>query len=169
MTLEQVEFEFPDEKEAKANARKGGSVVEVEDQIEVVEADKPEIEVVDDTPEKDRGREPMKTPPPENLSDDELEKYDLSVRSRIKQVQKGYHEERRAKEAAQREREEALRLAQQLVEENKKLKGTLSEASLLTLSRPNWSLQTTSKKPVAPTKLPTRPVIRMHWWPPKKN
>jgi hypothetical protein len=127
MTLEQVEFEFPDEKEAKENARKGGSVVEVEDQIEVVEADKPEIEVVDDTPEKDRGREPMKTPPPESLSDDELEKYDLSVRSRIKQVQKGYHEERRAKEAAQREREEALRLAQQLVEENKKLKGTLSE------------------------------------------
>jgi hypothetical protein len=127
MTLEQVEFEFPDEKEAKENARKGGSVVEVEDQIEVVEADKPEIEVVDDTPEKDRGREPMKTSPPENLSDDELEKYDLSVRSRIKQVQKGYHDERRAKEAAQREREEALRLAQQLVEENKKLKGTLSE------------------------------------------
>ncbi len=128
MPMEQVEFEFPDEKEAKENARKGGAVVAPEPEIEIEgEAAEPEIEVVDDTPEKDRGREPMKTPPPADLSDDDLEKYDLSVRSRIKQVQKGYHEERRAKEAAQREKEEALRLAQQLVEENKKLKGTLSE------------------------------------------
>ena len=127
MAMEQVEFEFPDEKEAKENARKGGAMVDVEDKIEIVEEDKPEIEVVDDTPEKDRGREPMKTPPPASLSDEELEKYDMSVQSRIKQVQKGYHDERRAKEAAVREREEALRLAQQLVEENKKLKGTLSE------------------------------------------
>ncbi len=128
MPMEQVEFEFPDEKETKENARKGGAVVDVEDKIEVVtETDKAEIEIIDDTPEKDRGREPMKTPPPADLSDDDLEKYDLSVQSRIKQVQKGYHDERRAKEAALREREEALRLAQQLVEENKKLKGTLSE------------------------------------------
>jgi hypothetical protein len=129
MPMEQVEFEFPDEKEAKENARKGGAVVEPEDdkpEIEV-ESDKAEIEVVDDTPEKDRGREPMKAPPPSDLSDDDLEKYDLSVRSRIKQVQKGYHDERRAKEAALREREEAFRLAQQLVEENKKLKGSLSQ------------------------------------------
>lgn len=128
MALEQVEFEFPDEKEAKQNARKGGAVVTPEPEIEIEgEAPEAEIEVVDDTPEKDRGRPPMKTPPPSDLSDDDLEKYDLSVRSRIKQVQKGYHEERRAKEAAQREKDEALRLAQQLVEENKKLKGTLSE------------------------------------------
>lgn len=127
MSMEQVEFEFPDEKEAKENARKGGAVVATEDKIEIVtEGDKTEIEVVDDTPEKDRGRAPMKTPPPSDLTDDDLEKYDLSVQSRIKQVQKGYHDERRAKESALREREEALRLAQQLVEENKKLKGTLS-------------------------------------------
>ncbi len=128
MPMEQVEFEFPDEKEAKENARKGGAVVAPEPEIEIeTDPTEAEIEVVDDTPEKDRGREPMKTPPPADLSDDDLEKYDLSVRSRIKQVQKGYHEERRAKEAAQREKDEALRLAQQLVEENKKLKGTLSE------------------------------------------
>jgi hypothetical protein len=128
MALEQVEFEFPDEKEAKENARKGGAVVTPEeDNVEIVADDKPEIEIVDDTPEKDRGREPMKTPPPADLTDDDLTKYDVSVQSRIKQVQKGYHDERRAKETALREREEALRLAQQLVEENKKLKGTLSE------------------------------------------
>ena len=130
MPMDQIEFEFPDEKEAKENARKGGAVVDVEEKLDVKvegEDDKPEIEVVDDTPEEDRGRQPMTSPPPSDLTDDDLEKYDLSVRKRIKQVQKGYHDERRAKEAAQREKEEALRLAQQLVEENKKLKGTLSE------------------------------------------
>jgi hypothetical protein len=126
MPLDQVEFEFPDEKEPE-NPRKGGAVVDAEEPQEVKAAEKPEIEVVDDTPEKDRGRDPMKTPPPADLSDDDLEKYDLSVRARIKQVQKGYHDERRAKEAAQREREEAVRLAHQLVEENKKLQGSLSQ------------------------------------------
>lgn len=131
MAMDQVEFEFPDEKEAD-NPRKGGAVVAPEEEKPEVKAevkaedDKPEIEVVDDTPEEDRGRTPMKTPPKE-VTDDELSKYDDSVRSRIKQFSKGYHEERRAKEAAQREKDEALRLAQQLVEENKKLKGSLSQ------------------------------------------
>lgn len=118
--FEKVEFVFPDEQEEKENPRKGGAVVEPEKAEE-------QIEIVDDTPEKDRGREPMKTPPPSDLTDEELEKYDLSVRKRIKQVQKGFHDERRAKEAAQREKDEAIRLAQQLVEENKKLKGSLSQ------------------------------------------
>lgn len=118
MSMEQTEFEFPDEQ--SDNPRAGGKVVTPEPE------EKPEIEVVDDTPEADRNREPMKTPPPSDLSDDDLEKYDLSVRARIRQVQKGYHEERRAKEAAVREREEAVRMAQAIIEENKKLKGTLS-------------------------------------------
>lgn len=120
MPMDQVEFEFPDEKEAKENARKGGAVVEPEAD------DKPEIEVIDDTPEKDRNRKPM-TEAPKEVTDEELAKYDESVQSRIKHFTKGYHEERRAKEAAQREKDEAIRLAQQLVEENKRLKGTLSE------------------------------------------
>ena len=41
--IEKTEFEFPDEKEE--NLRKGGKVVTPEE-------DKPEIEVVDDTPEE---------------------------------------------------------------------------------------------------------------------
>jgi len=118
MTIEQTEFEFPDEVEA--NPRAGGAVVEPEAE------EKPEIEVVDDTPEEDRNRKPM-TQPPEEVTEEELAKYDRSVQSRIKQFTKGYHEERRAKEAALREREEAIKLAQSIVEENKKLKGTLSQ------------------------------------------
>jgi hypothetical protein len=65
--------------------------------------------------------------PPKEFADDELAKYDSSVQQRIKHFTKGYHEERRAKEAAMREREEALRIAQTIVEENKKLKGSLGQ------------------------------------------
>jgi len=114
------EFKFPDE---QPEAKKADAVeFEVEEEVEV----KPEIEVVDDTPEADRGRAPMKEPPKE-LTDDELNKYDEGVRKRIQHFTKGYHEERRAKEAALREREEAIRIAKAVAEENKKLKGSLSE------------------------------------------
>lgn len=122
--LEKVEFEFPDV-EAEKNPRAGGKVVEAKEEV-FEEPKESEIEIVDDTPPADRGRKPMEEPPKE-MSDDELAKYDESVKNRIKHFTKGYHEERRAKEAAEREREEALRLAQSLVEENKKLKGSLSQ------------------------------------------
>jgi hypothetical protein len=42
------------------------------------------------------------------------------------QLKKVYHDERRAKEQADREREEAIRFARQVAEENKGLKTTLS-------------------------------------------
>ena len=115
--IEKTEFEFPDEVEA--NARKGGKVVKPE-------SDAPEIEIVDDTPPEDRGRKPM-TDPPRDVTDDELSKYDESVQKRIKHFTKGYHDERRAKESAEREREEALRFAQSLAEENKQLKGSVNQ------------------------------------------
>jgi hypothetical protein len=113
--MEKVEFEFPDE--AQENPREGGKVVAVEE---------PEIEIVDDTPEEDRNRKPMDEPPKE-VTDEELNKYDESVQKRIKHLSKGYHEERREKEKAFREREEAVKLAQSVIEENKKLQGSLSQ------------------------------------------
>ena len=113
--MDKTEFEFPDEVEEK-QSRAGSKVVETE----------PEVEVVDDTPEEDRGRKPMEEPP-KDVTDEELAKYDEGVRKRIQHFTKGYHEERRAKEAALREREEAVKLAQQVVEENKKLKGSLHQ------------------------------------------
>jgi hypothetical protein len=112
--IEKTEFEFPDEKEE--NSRKGGKVVEPD----------PEIEVVDDTPEEDRNRKPMVEPPKE-ITDDELSKYDEGVQKRIKHFSKGYHEERRAKETAQREKDEALRIAQTVFEENQRLKGSVNQ------------------------------------------
>ncbi len=113
--LDKTEFTFPDEAEEK-QSRAGSKVEEAES----------EVEIVDDTPEQDRGRRPMEEPP-KDVTDDELAKYDEGVRKRIQHFTKGYHEERRAKEAALREREEAVKLAQQVVEENKKLKGSLHQ------------------------------------------
>lgn len=109
----QEEFRFPDE---KAEEKK-------DIEFEVEGEGESEIEVVDDTPEEDRGRPPMKEPPSE-VTDDELAQYSDGVKKRIQHFSKGYHEERRAKEAALREREEAIRLAQQLIEENKKLQNS---------------------------------------------
>jgi hypothetical protein len=117
MALDNEEFKFPDEVPVNTKEEKVDFEIENNDT---------EIEVVDDTPAEDRGRTPMKEPPAE-VTDDELAKYSEGVKQRIQHFSKGYHEERRAKESALREREEALRLAQTLMEENKKLQGTLGQ------------------------------------------
>ena len=124
--IEKTEFEFPDEKEE--NLRKGGKVVTPE------EDDKPEIEVVDDTPEEDRYRTPMKEAP-QDPTEEELASYSESVKNRFKHFTKGYHEERRAKESAEREKDEALKLAQAMFEENKKLKGSVNQGQTVLLEQ----------------------------------
>ena len=101
-------YEFPDEKEAKAAAK-----------------DKFEVEIEDDTPPEDRGRKPMKEPV-EDPTDDELSSYDEKVQARIKKFTRGYHDERRAKEEALREREAAESYAKQVYEENKRLQQQLT-------------------------------------------
>ena len=98
--FEGEEFEFPDEKEAKEKAK----AVEKKD-------DDFQIEIEDDTPIEDRGRKAA--PPPEDPTEDELASYDEKVQARIKKFTRGYHDERRAKEAALREREAAEQFAKQ--------------------------------------------------------
>lgn len=107
------EYKFPDEVEDKEvpAAAEGGEV---------------EIEIEDDTPEEDRGREPMPKPIVEELEKDELEAYDDKTKERLKQMRKVWHDERRAKEAAAREREEAIMFAQKLMQENQRIKSILS-------------------------------------------
>lgn len=109
------DFEFPDEKEAKGKP-------------EAVEDDGFDIEIEDDTPRKDRGRKPDDTPP-EDPTEDELASYDEKVQSRLKKFTRGYHDERRAKEEALREREAAEKLAKQLWEQNRKLQEQVSLGS----------------------------------------
>ena len=112
------EYKFPDEIETKADK-------EEKVEYEIEGEGETQVEVIDDTPEQDRGRSRMEEPP-KDFAEDELTKYDEGVRKRIQHFTKGYHEERRAKESAEREREEALRIAHAVVEENKKLKGSLN-------------------------------------------
>jgi len=124
--IEKTEFEFPHEVEEK-QSKAGGKIVEPE-------FDEPEIEVIDDTPEEDRGREPMKTPP-EEPTDEELATYSKRDRTKTREFHKAYHDERRAKEAALREKEEAIRIAQQVYEENQRLKGTVDSNQNLMLDQ----------------------------------
>jgi hypothetical protein len=91
-----------------------------------------EIDIIDDTPEVDKGRPVAKeTADAEegDEGDDELDKYSGSVQKRIKKLTKGYNDERRAKEAALREREEAVKFANHQFENTKKLQKQLSEGS----------------------------------------
>ena len=108
-------------------------VQEQEVEIESQEKDI-ELEVEDDTPEQDRGRQPLPQEMVKELEEDELEDYSEKVKTRLKQMKKVWHDERREKERALREQQEAVTLAQKLVEENKKLKGQLTEGekSLIT-------------------------------------
>jgi hypothetical protein len=110
---------------------------EIEDETKETptpEVAKPEIEVEDDTPEADRGREPMPKEIVDELEKDELEEYSEKVKLRLKQMKKVWHDERREKEREAREKAEALAAAERLLEENRKLKSTLSEGETQLLS-----------------------------------
>ena len=94
-----------------------------------VEDDSFEIEIEDDTPVEDRRRVPDPEGPPSDPTDDELSSYDEKVQARIKKFTRGYHDERRAKEAAEREREAAEAYARQILEDNKRLQQQLATGS----------------------------------------
>ena len=143
MAFQKVEYNFPDD-EKKDIDIESSSAVEIDisgkkkeeadesksqennkrSEVAPVE-DNFEIEVVDDTPKADRNRKASE--PPEEVTDEELQKYSDQVQKRIKHFSKGYHDERRAKESAFREKQELESLARTLGEENKKLKGNVSK------------------------------------------
>lgn len=106
--FQKEEFKFPDED------------VKIE-----VEGNDLEISIEDDTPEDDRGRQPMPKQIVEEIEKDELESYSDDVKSKFKQLKKVYHDERRAKEEADRERQAAIDATRRLYEENKRIKSML--------------------------------------------
>lgn len=113
-TFKEAEYKFPDEIEDEKPAAKA--------------EEKFEIEIEDDTPPEDRGRKPSKEKI-EEVTDEELSAYDEKVQARFKKFTRGYHDERRAKEEALREREAAEAFARQVLEENKRLQQQLSTGS----------------------------------------
>jgi len=127
-TFKGDDFKFPDE-------------VKVSDMNADTDTDeKFEVEIEDDTPKEDRNRKPA--PPPQDPTDDELSSYDEKVQARIKKFTRGYHDERRAKEEALREREAAENFAKQVFEDNKRLKQQLSSGSEVFIAQNKSTAQT---------------------------
>jgi hypothetical protein len=124
--FEKEEFKFPDE---------------IEDAGLPVDSDDFEIEIEDDTPPEDRNREPLPKEVVQKLEQDELDQYEGTTKEKFKQLKKVWYDERREKDAANRERQEALDLAKKALEENKKLKEKLSSGEKMLVSSFKESVQ----------------------------
>ena len=112
--MQKEEYKFPDEMEET----KGKPVDELEEGFEVVE--------VDDTPEEDKNVEPLPNEIKKDLETaDSSAEYSKNVKDKFTQYKKAWHDERRAKEAALREQQEALTAAQAILDENRRLKEVL--------------------------------------------
>jgi hypothetical protein len=112
--FEKEEYKFPDELEAKVTMKDD-------------EEDEFVVEIEDDTPEEDRGKEPLPKDIVNSLeAPEDGGEYPEEVIVKFKQYKKAWHDERREKDAALREQAEALRIAESILEENKRLKATLS-------------------------------------------
>lgn len=121
--LQLDEFKFPDESENKT------------EELEPIE-----IEIEDDTPPEDKANaEPMPKEIVEELDKDDLEEFSGEAKKKLLQMKKVYNDERRAKESADKERQEAIDFAQKIIEENKKLKNRLTtgEQSLVSSYKEN--------------------------------
>lgn len=99
-----------------------------------VDKEELDIEIIDDTPPADRNRKPMKEPV-DDITDDELDAYDEKIQKRMKKMTRGYHDERRAKEAAARERDEALQFAQSALNKARQLEQQLADGSQVYISK----------------------------------
>jgi len=117
MAENELDFKFPDEMDDDNQQEFNVNMEKPEENVKI------EIEIEDDTPPEDRNRRPpMPQEKIDELEKDELTQYTEDVRSKMSQLKKAMHDERRAKEAALREHQEALSLARQLMEERNKFK-----------------------------------------------
>lgn len=115
------EQNLPNEEDVK---KPEAGVKEVEQKASDVE-----IEIEDDTPEPDQNRKNLPKELVERLDSDELTEYDDKVKDKIYQLKKVWHDERREKERIARENQEAIKAAQKLMEENKKLKNQFASTA----------------------------------------
>ena len=112
-----AEFKFPDEQDDV-------KVTTEDDQTD----EQIIIDVEDNTPAEDRGKPPLPDNVKEELYNDELEDYSSKVKKKLIQMKKLAHDERREKENAVREQQEAINFAQKVMEENKRLKSNLNNS-----------------------------------------
>jgi hypothetical protein len=111
------EFKFPDE-----DSRVNKVEVEVDAEPDL------QIEIEDDTPVEDRGRTPADPAKVKALEVevDDLDKYSKDAKDKLIKMKRVWNDERRAKEAADRERNAALEAAQRLQAQNQELQKILN-------------------------------------------
>ena len=109
------EFKFPDEMENEPET-------------------KFEIEIEDDIPPEDKEKTPLPKNIVDEIDEDDLESYSQEAKQRLFQMKKLVNDERRAKEAALREHQEAIRVANLVINENKALKGRLNDGEKVYVS-----------------------------------
>lgn len=124
--MDKEEFKFPDETEVRVNEKEPDVQVEIE-------SDEPAPEVVVAEEEKPKHSKLGEEPKP--LADDEVEQYSDRVKKRIDHLYKGFKTAQSEAEKAKRDAEEAIRVAQSVIEENKKLKGSLSQGQAALLEQ----------------------------------
>ena len=138
-------YKFPDEIDEVKD--EGKPVEEVESKGKP-EEEKLEIEIEDDTPVEDRGRKTSKPDFIAKVEKDELDLYSDEAKSKIDAFRKFYHDERREKERAMREQQEAVNLAKNLYEEVKQLKGRVNSSDEAAVS----SFKTSAEQELAMAK-----------------
>jgi len=112
------DFKFPDEVDTNVD-------ITVEEDGDI------EIEIEDDTPEDDRGRTPVSQDVVRQLEveTDELDKYSKDAKDKLIKMKRVWHDERRAKEEAYREQQEAINMARKLMDENKRMSTMIQNGS----------------------------------------
>lgn len=112
------DYKFPDEVDTTVD-------ITVEEDGDI------EIEIEDDTPEDDRGRTPVSQDVVRQLEveTDELDKYSKDAKDKLIKMKRVWHDERRAKEEAYREQQEAINMARKLMDENKRMSTMIQNGS----------------------------------------
>jgi len=126
-------YKFPDEIEKPDKAEATPEQDEADEKLV--------IEIEDDTPEQDRNKESLPEKVKQELYDDELEDYSTKVRKKLIQMKKLAHDERREKDTAVREQQEAISFAQRMLEENKRLKSNLNNSERNVLATVTQAVQ----------------------------
>jgi len=115
--------------------------------------DELQVEIVDDTPEEDR-RPPKQQTEEVDVDDDtidaEITEYSKRAGDRINKIKYEYHEERRAKESAERQAKEAAARLQDLMTENQRLQAMVNQGGEVlnkqALNNAQWAKQNAQAK-----------------------
>ena len=133
--MEKEVYKFPDEvedqgKPVDTDEDKGKPLEQIEEEQRQETAEPElEIEIEDDTPPEDRGREPTSKEVVQKLEIDvsELDQYSEDAKKKMIQMKKIWNDERRRADSAEREQNAAIDAAKRLREENERIRTMLTK------------------------------------------